>query len=76
MSRNMGTVDRAVRTAIGLVIFVALLMGIIPGIAGVILAIIAAVLLLTSAIGFCPIYALLNISTRRKHALPHGERTE
>ncbi len=75
MSKNMGTVDRAIRTALGLGIFVLIMMGAISGTAGVILSIIAAILILTSAIAFCPIYAILNISTRRKHALPQNERT-
>lgn len=62
MPTNEGTIDRVIRAALGAVaILVAILWltspwNLIVGIAG-------GVLLLTAAIGFCPLYALFGAST-------------
>jgi len=56
--RNVGLVDRIIRTALGVAII------------GIAVAyhswwgLVAAVPLLTAAVGFCPLYSLLGISTR------------
>ena len=62
MSKNMGTVDRLIRT----VIAVALVALIATGHIAETWAVVAAVLLLTSAIGFCPAYWPFKISSRRE----------
>ena len=70
MSRNESPLDRGLRGALGAVLAV---IGIAVGastIAGVGLLAIAAVLIVTAAVGFCPLYRLLGMST-----LPTG-RTE
>lgn len=64
MGRNVGSLDRIVRVllAVGAVIW-ALAAG--SGTAlGIVLWIVAAVLVLTSLAGFCPIYRVFKISTR------------
>lgn len=59
MKRNMGTTDRTIRTVAG----VALLgLGYAAGWGWIAYAI-AAVLLVTAAVGFCPPYALLGMNT-------------
>lgn len=65
MTRNMGTIDRIVRTLAALVIIVLYLTGQITGLAAILLGILAAVLILTSAVGWCPLYVPFHISTRR-----------
>ncbi|MFK5646994.1 DUF2892 domain-containing protein [Ornithinimicrobium sp. LYQ121] len=70
MTRNVGTVDRAIRTLLGLG---AVAWGFSLGMAsaaGIVLTVVAAVLLVTAAVGFCPLYRLLSISTdgSRDHA--------
>ncbi|MCC4253732.1 MULTISPECIES: YgaP family membrane protein [Sphingobium] len=63
MTRNMGTVDRMLRTIVALVIGYFWWTGTISGGLGVGLAILAVVFLLTSAISFCPLYRPLGLST-------------
>lgn len=63
MTHNVGTVDRAVRTVLGLAGVVgAFSVGVASGV-GIALVVVAALLLVTAAIGFCPLYRLLDIST-------------
>ncbi len=63
MKQNMGSIDRVIRLALAVVITVLYLTGIIPGIFGIILIVIALIFAATSFIGFCPLYTLLKIST-------------
>jgi uncharacterized membrane protein len=65
MKKNMGDIDRIIRLALAAVITVLYLTGIIPGITGIILIVIALIFAVTSFIGFCPLYTFLNISTRK-----------
>ncbi|HOJ99852.1 MAG TPA: DUF2892 domain-containing protein [Termitinemataceae bacterium] len=66
MKQNMGLVDRLVRVVLALVVGVLVLTGQLTGVAAVILGIFAVVFLLTSAVGFCPLYVPLGISTKKK----------
>jgi len=63
MKKNMGTADRLIRLIVALVIVVLLVTKTLAGTLALILGIFAAVFLVTSAIGFCPLYVLLKIST-------------
>ncbi len=63
MKKNMGTIDRIIRTLLAIVIVILYLNGSITGAAAVILGIFALIFLITSAIGFCPLYAPFHIST-------------
>jgi hypothetical protein len=63
MKKNMGTIDRVIRVLLAIVVIVLYLTGSITGIAAIILGILAAVFVLTSLIGFCPLYAPFRIST-------------
>lgn len=63
MKRNMGTVDRMLRTIMALVIGYLWWAGTISGALGIGLAILAIIFLVTSAISFCPLYRPLGLST-------------
>ena len=65
MKKNMGTVDRVIRIVIALTLGILVLTGILKGIAAIILSILAVVFILTSIIGFCPLYTLVGIHTLR-----------
>lgn len=65
MKKNMGTVDRAMRIIVALIIGILLIFGQISGTLAVVLGIFLIMLLLTSAIGWCPLYIPLGISTRK-----------
>lgn len=66
MKKNMGTIDRVIRVLLALVVIVLYLTGNITGIAAIILGILALVFIVTSLIGFCPLYVPLKISTIKK----------
>ena len=66
MRHNMGTVDRVIRTGAAIVIGILLLTGQLSGTLGIIFGIVAIAFLLTSAIGWCPVYVPLGVSTKKK----------
>ena len=71
MSQNLSTLDRSLRAVIALAAVAA---GVVIGAGsplGIVLFAVAAVLLATSAIGFCPLYALLHFDSRGQRPLPH-----
>jgi Protein of unknown function (DUF2892). len=63
MKKNMGTIDRVIRILLAIVVIVLYLNGSITGATAIILGILALVFILTSLIGFCPLYVPLKIST-------------
>ena len=63
MKKNMGTVDRIVRTIIAVAIIVLYFANVIGGTLSLILGIVAVVFLLTSLVSFCPTYTLFGFST-------------
>jgi hypothetical protein len=63
MKKNMGTIDRTIRTLLAVIVVVLYLTGLISGLAATILGIFAAIFIATSIVGFCPLYTLLKIST-------------
>jgi hypothetical protein len=65
MTKNMGTVERVVRVILAIVIILLYQAGSITGIAAIILGIIAAIFIITSIVGYCPLYVLLKISTSK-----------
>jgi hypothetical protein len=65
MTKNMGVADRIIRTIVALFVVILLITGKISGALAVILGIVAAAFLLTSAIGWCPLYLPLKISTKK-----------
>ncbi len=72
MTRNMSTLDRRIRgfAVLPLLVVAALIVG-AGTILGIVLLVLAAVMLATSAVGFCPLYTLLHINTRGAKPLPH-----
>lgn len=71
MTTNIGTEDRVVRVVIAaLAVISAVLVG-VGSVAGIALLALAGVMTVTAVVGFCPLYRLLGISTRR---LPRGAR--
>ena len=66
MKKNMGTVDRLMRVLLAVVVLILYLTGNITGLAAAILGIIALVFVVTSIIGFCPLYVPFKISTIKK----------
>lgn len=74
MKMNEGIADRVIRALVGIGVIVAawLWLGLADvKIAGIIVAIVGAILLLTGIVGFCPAYRLVKLSTRRTHTGAH-----
>ena len=63
MKKNMGTVDRIIRVLLAIIVGILYLTGNISGLAAIILGIIAVIFILTSIVGFCPLYLPFKIST-------------
>jgi hypothetical protein len=66
MKRNMGVVDRLIRTFIGLGIILFYTKGLIPVQVAFLLLVIAGVLIITSIFAICPLYYMFGISTCSK----------
>ncbi|MEZ5306316.1 MAG: DUF2892 domain-containing protein [Pyrinomonadaceae bacterium] len=64
MKANMGTVDRALRVLLAIVVAVLIFTGQISGITAIVLGVLAAVFVITSLVSFCPLYLPLKISTK------------
>lgn len=65
MKKNIGNVDRVLRIVLALAIAGLYYEGIITGVTGIGLLVLAAVFVATSFIGTCPIYLGLGMSTRK-----------
>jgi Protein of unknown function (DUF2892) len=64
MSRNLSNLDRGLRSF--LVAPVAIILAVVVGagsIGGIVLFALAAIVLATGAVGFCPLYALVHLNT-------------
>jgi len=72
MARNMSTLDRVIRGfgVAPLAILVAVLLG-AGSIGVIILFVIAGIMIVTAAVGVCPLYSLLHLDTRGRQPLPH-----
>jgi hypothetical protein len=66
----MGKLDRGLRFVIGITIAFLYIGGAINGLLGLVLGLFAGVFILTSLVGFCPLYAMFHWDTGR-HAGSH-----
>jgi hypothetical protein len=66
MKKNMGTIDKVIRILVAVVVVILYFTNVISGTVGIILLALSAIFVITSILGFCPLYLLLNLSTRKK----------
>ena len=66
MKKNVGTIDKVIRILIAVVFVVLFLTNAITGTFGIILLVLAVVFVVTSLVGFCPLYWPLDINTGKK----------
>jgi len=64
MKKNMGTVDRTIRLIIVAIIAALYFGGQISGTVAIVLGIVAVAFLVTSLLGWCPVYIPFGISTQ------------
>lgn len=63
MKKNMGSLDRIIRLSVAAIAIFLFYNGTLTGMAGTIALVLAAVFTLTSLVSFCPLYALVGLST-------------
>ena len=68
MKTNMGVIDKAVRVLFAAVVGILYAVNAISGTPAVVLGILAAIMVVTSLIGFCPLYVPVGLSTKKKTA--------
>ena len=70
MKKNMGIADRVVRLIVILTLVTLYFTGIITGLLGTIALVAAGIFTLTSIVSFCPIYAMIGVSTCKVDTAP------
>ena len=65
MKVNMSSADRIIRVIIAVIFAALYFTGTVPGTLGLVLTIVAVVFLLTSLIGFCPLYTIFSMRTKK-----------
>jgi len=63
MKKNVGNLDKVLRVVLALLIGYLYYSGVISGTLGIVLIVFGGVLVLTSLVSFCPIYAPFGIKT-------------
>ena len=66
MKKNVNSIDKVIRVLLAVVLGILIFTNQVAGIVAIIFGVLAVVLLLTSFLSFCPIYAMLNLSTLKK----------
>jgi len=66
MKKNMGALDKIIRVVVAIVIVILFATHVVTHVWAIILLVIAGILLITSIIGFCPLYQILMINTCKK----------
>ncbi len=68
MKTNMGVLDRILRIIIAVILAILYLTKIATGTLGIIFLVIALVFLITSILGYCPLYTIIGITTKKEKA--------
>jgi len=66
MKKNVGTIDKVIRILVAVLVVVLYFTNVISGTLGIILLALAAILVVTSLLSFCPIWKVAGLSTRKK----------
>ncbi|MGD8427724.1 MAG: DUF2892 domain-containing protein [Balneolaceae bacterium] len=64
----MSIADRTIRTILAIVFFILYGSGVTGGVLGVILLVLGVIFVLTSLVGYCPLYSPFGISTSKTHS--------
>ena len=66
MKKNVGTIDKVIRIVVALLVVVLYFTHVITGILAIVLLALAAVLVITALLSFCPIWTIFGLSTTKK----------
>jgi hypothetical protein len=65
MKQNMSNIDRFIRLVVVVVLGILYQQQIVTGAVGIVLLVVAVVFLATSFIGFCPLYTIFGLRTKK-----------
>ena len=65
MKRNIGTIDRVLRVLAGIALVV-VGFAVLEGTVGIVIGVIGLIPLATGLIGWCPLYSLFNLRTKKQ----------
>jgi len=65
MKCNMSVLDRILRILVAVAVAVFFFLGLIKGVAIIVLGVLAVILFLTSVVGFCPVYWAFSTGTKK-----------
>jgi hypothetical protein len=65
MKINESNLDRIIRVVVGIVFLALYFTGVVTGGLGILIMILGAIALLTGVVGFCPLYMLFKINTKK-----------
>jgi fatty acid desaturase len=63
MKKNMGSADRIIRILLAVTVAILWYANVLSGTVAIVLLVLAGIFILTSFVGFCPLYALLGMNT-------------
>ncbi len=63
MKKNVGSIDKVIRLLLAALFIILFVFNVVSGFFGYILLALAAILILTSLVNFCPLYAIFGMST-------------
>ncbi len=63
MKTNVGSMDKVIRIVLALIFAGLYFTGTVTGTVGLVLVILGGVFLVTALVGFCPLYAMVGLST-------------
>jgi hypothetical protein len=66
MTTNVSGIDRVIRVVIAIAAVIGAFAVGASSVLGIVLFVVAAIMLATAAVGFCPLYRLFGLSTRKK----------
>ncbi|MHC4779539.1 MAG: YgaP family membrane protein [Planctomycetota bacterium] len=73
MVRNMGWIDRSLRIFLAVAVGVLVATGQLTGVAAVVLGAFSVIFVITSFVGFCPLYTLFGFTTCRSEGCSQGK---
>jgi hypothetical protein len=65
MKTNESSLDRIIRVVVGALLLALYFLGVVTGGWGIVMIVLGAILLITGVVGFCPLYALFKIKTKK-----------
>lgn len=66
MKKNMGSADSIIRVIVAVVVAILIIKGLITGTVAIVAGIAASIFIVTGVVGFCPLYTLFGLSTKKK----------